>query len=149
MRARYYDAGIGRFISEDPAQDGCNWYAYCYDSPTNRVDCDGRESESFSSYALAAVLWTWFPLPFVENPFLRPALEAFVGMKVNQRWVDELAELHCGYHQQDGVATLGWVTMFMSKSFQLASGVVTVVNAYVLMIEIALVGVDMAMEEGR
>ncbi|HPP76412.1 MAG TPA: RHS repeat-associated core domain-containing protein, partial [Armatimonadota bacterium] len=26
MRARYYDPGLGRFISEDPAQDGVNWF---------------------------------------------------------------------------------------------------------------------------
>ncbi|WP_367277190.1 RHS repeat-associated core domain-containing protein, partial [Oceanispirochaeta sp.] len=26
--ARWYDAGTGRFISEDPARDGSNWYIY-------------------------------------------------------------------------------------------------------------------------
>jgi hypothetical protein len=26
--ARWYDAGTGRFISEDPARDGANWYVY-------------------------------------------------------------------------------------------------------------------------
>ena len=29
LRARYYDPAIGRFISEDPALDGYNWYIYC------------------------------------------------------------------------------------------------------------------------
>ena len=29
LRARYYDPSIGRFMSEDPAQDGLNWYIYC------------------------------------------------------------------------------------------------------------------------
>jgi large repetitive protein len=37
-RARYYDSTIGRFISEDPAQAGDDFYAYANDNPTNLVD---------------------------------------------------------------------------------------------------------------
>ena len=37
-RARYYDPKIGRFISEDPAEDGANLYAYVANSPVNYVD---------------------------------------------------------------------------------------------------------------
>ena len=42
-RARYYDAGAGRFISEDPAgPDGFgNAYAYVENGPTNAVDPTG------------------------------------------------------------------------------------------------------------
>ena len=29
LRARYYNSETGRFISEDPAKDGVNWYVYC------------------------------------------------------------------------------------------------------------------------
>jgi RHS repeat-associated protein len=28
MRARYYEPGTGGVVSEDPGQDGSNWYAY-------------------------------------------------------------------------------------------------------------------------
>ena len=38
LRARYYDSSVGRFISEDPARDGMNWYAYCGNSPVMMVD---------------------------------------------------------------------------------------------------------------
>ena len=38
MGHRYYDTRIGRFISQDPAGDGDNWYAYADNSPTNAVD---------------------------------------------------------------------------------------------------------------
>ena len=41
MRARYYDPAIGRFISEDPAGNGVNWYAYCGNNPANCDDPSG------------------------------------------------------------------------------------------------------------
>ncbi|MCW5939365.1 MAG: RHS repeat-associated core domain-containing protein [Fimbriimonadaceae bacterium] len=43
MRARYYEPWTGRFLSEDPAKDGANWYAYCANDPVNLFDPDGRE----------------------------------------------------------------------------------------------------------
>ena len=33
LRARYYNSETGRFISEDPAKDGVNWYVYCGGDP--------------------------------------------------------------------------------------------------------------------
>lgn len=44
MRARYYDPALGRFISEDPAGDGVNWFVYCRNNPVNFFDADGRLS---------------------------------------------------------------------------------------------------------
>jgi len=41
LRARYYDSDIGRFISEDPAKDGLNWYVYCGNNPIAFVDPTG------------------------------------------------------------------------------------------------------------
>ncbi len=41
MGHRYYDARTGRFLSQDPAGDGDNWYAYARNSPTNAVDPEG------------------------------------------------------------------------------------------------------------
>jgi RHS repeat-associated protein len=46
MRARYYEPTTGRFISEDPARDGVNWYLYADGNPVNRVDSSGRSQES-------------------------------------------------------------------------------------------------------
>ena len=43
MRARYMDPVTGRFISEDPAYKGFNWYIYCRDNPTNILDQSGKD----------------------------------------------------------------------------------------------------------
>lgn len=36
LGARYYDPELGRFISEDPANDGLNWYVACGSPPLTR-----------------------------------------------------------------------------------------------------------------
>ena len=40
--ARWYDAALGRFVTEDPARDGLNWYSYCSNNPVMYVDPTGR-----------------------------------------------------------------------------------------------------------
>lgn len=42
MRARYYEAATGRFISEDPARQGWNWFIYCGNNPAERTDATGK-----------------------------------------------------------------------------------------------------------
>jgi RHS repeat-associated protein len=38
---RYYDSRTGRFISQDPAGDGDNWYSYCDNDPMDETDPEG------------------------------------------------------------------------------------------------------------
>src|SRR5690554_4123128 len=45
FNARYYDAVIGRFISEDPIRDGLNWYVYADNNPLKLVDPTGFSSK--------------------------------------------------------------------------------------------------------
>lgn len=42
MRARYYESGSGRFLCEDPARDGINWFSYCNNNPISLVDATGK-----------------------------------------------------------------------------------------------------------
>lgn len=41
FNARWYDAQLGRFITEDPEKDGTNWYAYVNNNPLTFVDPTG------------------------------------------------------------------------------------------------------------
>jgi len=41
MRARYMDPVTGRFVSEDPACNGANWFIYCDDNPVGWYDASG------------------------------------------------------------------------------------------------------------
>ena len=43
FNARWYDPDTGRFITEDPLEDGLNWYAYCGNNPLRFVDPSGLE----------------------------------------------------------------------------------------------------------
>ncbi|WP_319561733.1 RHS repeat-associated core domain-containing protein [Marispirochaeta sp.] len=43
FNARWYDPELGRFISEDPIQDGTNWYVYVSNNPLKFVDPTGLD----------------------------------------------------------------------------------------------------------
>ena len=68
--ARYYNPVNGRFLSEDPARDGYNWYVYCDNNPLIYVDPNGEFWETlldvvslgFSIYDVVSDptdIWAW------------------------------------------------------------------------------------------
>ncbi len=62
MRARYYEPTTGRFVSEDPAMDGGNWYAFAKNQPTVLADPSGRSAwwvhaTLFSGYILGCLAY--------------------------------------------------------------------------------------------
>ena len=59
MRARWMDPLTGRFISEDPAGDGTNWYVYCGDNPVNAVDPTGHFVELDVLLSMGIVIDQW------------------------------------------------------------------------------------------
>ena len=40
--ARQYFPKLGRYLQEDPAMDGLNWFVYCNNDPVNAIDPDGN-----------------------------------------------------------------------------------------------------------
>ena len=50
LGARWYWPELGRFIQQDPARDGVNWYAYVENNPLTGVDPEGLDSLSGEVY---------------------------------------------------------------------------------------------------
>lgn len=53
FNARYYDASIGRFITEDPARNGMNWFVYCRNNPVRFTDPAGLEQAPYGPFVTA------------------------------------------------------------------------------------------------
>jgi RHS repeat-associated protein len=71
MRARYYDPGVGRFISEDPAGFGggdVNLMAYVQNNPVMGVDPDGLELRVYNRPAIGPVGWIGGNHAFLYSP---------------------------------------------------------------------------------
>ncbi len=56
MRARYYEPGSGRFVSEDSRRSGSNWFAYCSNNPVSRFDPNGKDWQDDAYFVLGALL---------------------------------------------------------------------------------------------
>jgi RHS repeat-associated protein len=62
MRARWMDPVTGRFVSEDPAKHGINWYSYVNANPITLVDISGRNP---AAVVIGALLLISFTLGFM------------------------------------------------------------------------------------
>jgi RHS repeat-associated protein len=73
MRARYYEPGSGRFISEDPEMQGRNGFLYARDNPVSFVDSSGCDPLSLF-FDIIALSW------FVVTTSIE-SVAAVVGLK--------------------------------------------------------------------
>ncbi len=56
MQARYMDPVTGRFVSEDPAAHGVNWYVYASNAPTSKADKTGCD-DFWIGYIVHLIDW--------------------------------------------------------------------------------------------
>jgi len=71
MRARYYEPGTGRFISQDRAYHGLNWYSYANNNPNSYTDFSGNAPDIvYQRYAiLGFILSSWAATLFAIEAF--------------------------------------------------------------------------------
>jgi RHS repeat-associated protein len=100
---RYYDPAIGRFISQDPAQDESNWYSYCGNNPLVAVDPSGL-TEKKDQTALIVIA------------------DTKVGKMqgANDRAVQNLAKTAAGYYDAEGYGSVKIRTNPTEKQVDLA-----------------------------
>jgi RHS repeat-associated protein len=114
-RARYYDPGAGRFLSEDPIgfRGGRNFYAYVNNDPTNLIDPDGTAfidcaaaiaeliaaTEKVNQRILEDIAGSWRPDPGKHQKALAQALN-----RLNNAYA--LVEKHCSCYADDVAALL-------------------------------------------
>jgi RHS repeat-associated protein len=85
-RARYYDASLGRFISEDPLgyAAGINFYAYVSNNPVNGNDPSGNEPVIVRSGNNFDI--TFRNVQVVVQPPLKPSLADSAMSNVSNIW---------------------------------------------------------------
>ncbi|MCU0315674.1 MAG: RHS repeat-associated core domain-containing protein [Fimbriimonadaceae bacterium] len=66
MRARYYEPASGRFISEDPARYGHNWFVYCMNDGLNYNDETGN-SRNLAAIGAALGFALFFTFLFFKD----------------------------------------------------------------------------------
>ena len=86
--ARWYDQGVGRFISEDSEMDDPNGYGYCFNNPVNNIDPTGHWAvnvnwNNFLATAIKKTIWNLLP---PEATGVLSLFQTFIGGKDNSKW---------------------------------------------------------------
>jgi len=113
MRARYYDLQVGRFVSEDPALDGLNWYWYADGNPVSNVDPSGKDALSwtfwalgmlFAGLALGAMIGYWRTVNKSDLPLYLPGAPERMG------WLNAAINFSNASVAMFGLAAVGMLT---------------------------------------
>ena len=94
LRARMYDSETGRFMSEDPAKDGLNWYVYGNQNPTMFIDPSGLRSWQEASEIIQRNSNGIKNAGAYYN--VNPAIIAsciYTEQTMNVNWVDDLTDV--------------------------------------------------------
>ena len=100
LRNRYYDPSIGRFITEDPARDGLNWYVYCANNPINFIDPLGLVLTPEEAAALSDHIYQDIPLSDPNDPEGNRALRTVSGWRLTSVWTGS-ESMKMGFYIRD------------------------------------------------
>ncbi len=71
MQARYVDPATGRFVSEDPGQNACNWFVYGNSNPVCKIDSNGRISNDIIDAIEECLSWAGLTISIITRWRLR------------------------------------------------------------------------------
>jgi RHS repeat-associated protein len=124
-RARYYSPLLGRFVNEDPAEDGLNFYSYTDNNPINLIDpfglavsapgfgeslipIWGSGRQSIHDFQCGHYIWGTFNAALaVSDVFLVKSLFTAVG-KVGVEGLVKVAGSHTWDATRKWMTTQGW-----------------------------------------
>ena len=100
LRNRYYDASTGRFITEDPIQDGTNWYVYAGNNPIMFMDPWGLEKSDDERSPEAQVYidyyqeaWKNFDALYQSAANIFESALAMIGKEIAHQQADNIRAL--------------------------------------------------------
>ena len=126
MRARYYEPTSGRFVSEDPAARGQNWFSYSNNDPVSGRDYTGKDAESdqYRLYcmALTAACLVALTIPFVNiNASMTPALKVSATVLVCLAAAFSMGA--AGFSDRLSVPQIFWIAV-MTPALMAAAGMI-------------------------
>jgi RHS repeat-associated protein len=124
MRARYMDPVLGKFVSEDSAYHGDNWYAYCSSSPTSRLDANGKNDfwaelqQGFSEGMF--LIGTGFTFGSIALLYIKnyvAAIQSAATASVAFGWASiGLIDTDALAYLQQAIGTVEWIVILCCKS---------------------------------
>ena len=116
LRNRYYDPSIWRFITEDPARDGLNWYVYANNNPLKYIDPSGLRSKKAAdkiikdnaTYIISAAE------EFGVNPGILAAT-IYAEQRLNVDWKDDYIDGIVGFYGVDTSIGIGQLRISTAK----------------------------------
>jgi RHS repeat-associated protein len=160
MQSRYCDPTVGRFLSQDTAKNGGNWFLYCDNDPINRVDANGQDwLEDLLSPGLGWLLSTATGLTDLDSKWTHELYGLVkqglgpVGLMGKIKWLFKGASWLLWLAEiigSEGRAIVPPFTPVAGTGIAAAgANIAMFVFAYTVLLDVYLVGIDIAFEEGR
>ncbi len=131
MRARYYDPNTGRFVSQDTAKDGQNWFTYCNANPVNLIDPQGKSPEG-DFYLLRGELYILFGMVLLGMNFDGWfATNVYIASRVSD--FGKVVKL-LGMKEFEEAGRQTWRAMFKFREASITSKMATAMLGYLLVI---------------